>query len=49
MGRYPYLAEGDTLEKRNTIRSYLFKNGYRIAEVTTADRLNGVCQEAAAK
>jgi len=32
--RYPYLAEGNTLEKRDAVRSYLFKNGYRIAEVT---------------
>ena len=32
--RYPYLDEGDTLEKRDAVRSYLFKNGYRIAEVT---------------
>jgi peptidoglycan/xylan/chitin deacetylase (PgdA/CDA1 family) len=32
--RYPYLDEGNTLEKRNAVRSYLFKNGYRIAEVT---------------
>jgi peptidoglycan-N-acetylglucosamine deacetylase len=33
--RYPYLAEGDTLEKRNAVRSYLFRNGYSIGEVTT--------------
>jgi peptidoglycan/xylan/chitin deacetylase (PgdA/CDA1 family) len=32
--RYPFLAEGDTLEKRDAVRSYLFRNGYRIAEVT---------------
>jgi len=32
--RYPYLDEGDTLAKRDEIRSYLAKNGYRIAEVT---------------
>ena len=34
MFRYPYLAEGDTLAKRNAVRNYLFGNGYRIAEVT---------------
>jgi peptidoglycan-N-acetylglucosamine deacetylase len=33
--RYPYLDEGNTLQKRNTVRDYLFKHGYRIAEVTT--------------
>ena len=32
--RYPYLAEGNTLEKRDAVRSYLFKHGYKIAEVT---------------
>ena len=32
--RYPYLAEGNTLAKRDAVRSYLFRNGYRIAEVT---------------
>lgn len=32
--RYPFLAEGNTLEKRNAIRHYLFKNGYKIAPVT---------------
>lgn len=32
--RYPYLAEGNTLEKREAVRSYLLKNDYRIAEVT---------------
>lgn len=32
--RYPYLDEGDTLERRNAIRAYLAKNHYRIAEVT---------------
>jgi len=32
--RYPHLAEGDTLEKRDAVRSYLSRNGYRIAEVT---------------
>jgi len=32
--RYPYLHEGDTLQKRDAVRSFLFRNGYRIAEVT---------------
>jgi peptidoglycan/xylan/chitin deacetylase (PgdA/CDA1 family) len=32
--RYPYLAEGDTLIKRDAVRTYLFLNQYRIAEVT---------------
>ncbi len=35
MFRYPFLAEGSTLTKRNEVRRYLFSNGYRIAEVTT--------------
>lgn len=35
MFRYPFLDEGDTLKKRNAVRAYLAKNGYRIAEVTT--------------
>lgn len=33
--RYPYLAEGNTLEKRNAIRNYLFEHQYQIAPVTT--------------
>jgi len=33
--RYPFLDEGDTLEKRNAVRKYLSENGYRVAEVTT--------------
>jgi peptidoglycan/xylan/chitin deacetylase (PgdA/CDA1 family) len=33
--RYPYLDEGDTLKKREAVRGYLARNGYRIAEVTT--------------
>ena len=33
--RYPYLAEGSTPEKRDSIRKYLFDNEYQIAEVTT--------------
>jgi peptidoglycan/xylan/chitin deacetylase (PgdA/CDA1 family) len=32
--RYPYLHEGDTVEKRRAIRAYLKTHGYRIAQVT---------------
>ncbi len=32
--RYPYLWEGDTLEKRHAVRSYLHEHGYRVAQVT---------------
>jgi peptidoglycan-N-acetylglucosamine deacetylase len=32
--RYPYLHEGDTLEKRRAVRSFLATNGYRIAQTT---------------
>jgi len=32
--RYPYLHEGDTLEKRHAVRAYLKEHGYRIAQVT---------------
>ncbi|MFY9910854.1 MAG: polysaccharide deacetylase family protein [Candidatus Sulfotelmatobacter sp.] len=32
--RYPYLHEGDTLEKRRAIRAYLNAHGYRVAQVT---------------
>ncbi|MEK2645164.1 polysaccharide deacetylase family protein [Bdellovibrio sp. BCCA] len=32
--RYPYLREGETLETRNTIRSFLKDHGYQIAQVT---------------
>ena len=32
--RYPYLQEGDTPEKRNTVRNWLASHGYTIAEVT---------------
>jgi hypothetical protein len=32
--RYPFLHEGDTLEKRRAIRKYLADHGYRIAQVT---------------
>jgi peptidoglycan/xylan/chitin deacetylase (PgdA/CDA1 family) len=32
--RYPYLREGDTLEKRRQVRQGLFARNYRIAQVT---------------
>jgi peptidoglycan/xylan/chitin deacetylase (PgdA/CDA1 family) len=32
--RYPFLHEGDTLEKRQAIRKYLAQHGYKIAQVT---------------
>ena len=32
--RYPFLWEGDTLEKRNAVRAYLKDRGYRVAQVT---------------
>jgi hypothetical protein len=32
--RYPYLWEGDTLEKRHAIRAYLKEHEYKIAQVT---------------
>lgn len=32
--RYPFLWEGETLEKRDAIRAYLKQHGYRIAQVT---------------
>lgn len=32
--RYPYLHEGDTLEKRHAVREYLKGHGYRVAQVT---------------
>jgi peptidoglycan/xylan/chitin deacetylase (PgdA/CDA1 family) len=32
--RYPYLREGDTVEKRRTVRAYLQAHGYRVAQVT---------------
>ncbi len=32
--RYPYLHEGDTLEKRRGVRAFLASNGYRIAQTT---------------
>ncbi len=32
--RYPYLHEGEALEKRRAVRSYLKTHGYRVAQVT---------------
>lgn len=32
--RYPFLWEGDTLEKRHVVRTYLQQNGYQIAQVS---------------
>lgn len=32
--RFPYLEEGNTLEKRERLRSWLSQHGYRIAEVS---------------
>jgi peptidoglycan/xylan/chitin deacetylase (PgdA/CDA1 family) len=32
--RYPYLHEGDTVEKRRAVRAYLQTHAYRIAQVT---------------
>lgn len=32
--RYPFLWEGDTLEKRRAVRQYLLDHGYRIAQVS---------------
>lgn len=32
--RYPFLREGDTVEKRRAVRQYLREHGYKIAEVT---------------
>lgn len=32
--RYPYLWEGETLDKRNAVRAYLKDHGYRVAQVT---------------
>lgn len=32
--RYPYLHEGETVEKRRAVRAYLSAHGYRIAQVT---------------
>jgi peptidoglycan/xylan/chitin deacetylase (PgdA/CDA1 family) len=32
--RYPYLWEGDTLEKRHAVRAYLHDHGYKVAQVS---------------
>lgn len=32
--RYPYLREGETVEKRRAVRTYLQARGYRVAQVT---------------
>ncbi len=32
--RYPFLQEGDTVEKRRTVRAWLHDHGYRVAEVS---------------
>jgi peptidoglycan-N-acetylglucosamine deacetylase len=32
--RYPFLREGDTLEKRRDVHAYLAKRGYTVAQVT---------------
>jgi len=32
--RYPYLSEGETLEKRHAVREYLREHSYRVAQVT---------------
>ncbi len=32
--RYPFLHEGDTLEKRHAVRKYLADHGYKVAQVT---------------
>ena len=32
--RYPFLHEGDTVEKRRTVREFLRSNGYQVAETT---------------
>lgn len=32
--RYPYLSEGNTQEKRDNVRQFLFNKGYKIAPVT---------------
>jgi peptidoglycan/xylan/chitin deacetylase (PgdA/CDA1 family) len=32
--RYPYLWEGDTLDKRHAVRAYLQQHGYKVAQVT---------------
>jgi peptidoglycan/xylan/chitin deacetylase (PgdA/CDA1 family) len=32
--RYPFLHEGDTVEKRRAVRAWLFAHGYKIAQVS---------------
>ena len=32
--RYPFLWEGDTLDKRHAVRAYLKDHGYRVAQVS---------------
>lgn len=32
--RYPYLHEGDTLDKRNAVRTFVRERNYRIAQIT---------------
>lgn len=32
--RYPFLSEGDTQEKRDKVRQFIFNSGYKIAPVT---------------
>jgi peptidoglycan/xylan/chitin deacetylase (PgdA/CDA1 family) len=32
--RYPFLREGDTVEKRRAVRAWLFAHGYKIAQVS---------------
>ena len=32
--RYPFLWEGDTLDKRHAVRAYLQQHGYRVAQVS---------------
>ena len=32
--RYPFLWEGDTVEKRHAVRAYLAQHGYRVAQVS---------------
>jgi len=32
--RFPFLREGDTLEKRRALRAFLGEHGYKVAEVT---------------
>ena len=32
--RYPFLWEGDTVEKRHAVRAYLQEHGYRVAQVS---------------